>query len=387
MRKVLIILFLFSFGSNGFPQVKMDFSSIDKHAIKAPKSIENNLPKLVEYLSKKTVNDFEKVRSFYIWMVNNIDYDNAAIEPNSKRINQTNQDVLNRKKAVCQGYSNVFREMCRLSKIKCEVITGYPKTPRNAPPDLNKANHTWNAVVLDGKWYLLDVTWGAGNEHQFVEDYFLTVPENFVIDHLPNDPMWQLLDCPITTDIFKKDESEIKNHLSQNQFCFDFKDSIQRLLDLPLPERKLKSAQNSYRFNPVEENKKQVGSMYMDIIGSLSDLVYELETQDSIKAVMKVQLEIMALYEKAKNYVELYDHQKENLAYTHFNYAVALSRVLPEANKTNEPEITDKYQKMLYHFEVGKAILAEVPPTILSENGMEQFDEYIKYVQSLLNNR
>ena len=90
---------------------------------------------MTTYLTENTSNDFEKVRSFYIWLANHIEYDNAAVEPGSKRINHSNQDVLNRKKAVCQGYSNLFKEMCRLSKIPCEVVSGYPKTPRDAPPD------------------------------------------------------------------------------------------------------------------------------------------------------------------------------------------------------------------------------------------------------------
>jgi hypothetical protein len=107
--------------------------------------------------------------------------------------------------------------------------------------------------------------------------------------------------------------------------------------------------------------------------------------QDSAEAVLAIQLEMIDLCEKALNYIELYPHQKENLAYTHFNYAVALSRQLPDLeNKNDKPAIVDVYKKMLYHFETGKAILKEVPPNILSENGLQQFDEYIEYVSTKL---
>lgn len=368
-----------------FTQVTIDFKAIDKHALKTPKSIEKDLPKLVGYLSQKTSNDFEKVRSFYTWLANKIDYDNAAVKPGAKRINHSNQDVLNRKKAVCQGYSNLFKEMCRLSKIPCEVVPGYPKTPLDTPPDLNKANHTWNVVLLEEKWYLLDVTWGAGNDNNFLEEYFLTTPKTFVLDHLPNDPMWQLLDCPISAEDFKKNGETLLKQIQNQETCFNFQDSIQQLMSLPLSEKKLKNAINAYRFNPVEENKKYLGSMYTDFANYLSDQSYELELQDSVKAVLELQLEIIETYQKASEYVELYPHQKENLAYTHFNYAVALSRGLPDLeSKNDKPAIVVCLNEMLHHFKAGKTLLSEVPSNPLSENGLIQFDEYINYVQSEL---
>ena len=387
MLRVFIITLVFLIGKVAFTQVNTEFKSIDKHALKTPNTVEKDLQKLTDYLSKKASNDFEKVRSFYIWLVNNIDYDNAAIKPGAKRINHSNQDVLNRKKAICQGYSNIFKEMCRLSKIPCEVVPGYPKTPRNASPDLSTANHTWNVVLLGGKWYLLDATWGAGNSRTYLEEYFLTKPEIFIIDHLPSDPMWQLLDCPINTADFKKGAESLSKQIENQVPCFNFHDSIDQFMSLNLPERKLKNANNAYRFNPVEENKKYLGSMYTDFANYLSDQSYELELQDSVKAVLKLQLEIIKTYEKASEYIDLYSHQKENLAYTHFNYAVALSRGLPDLeSKKDKSAIVACYNEMLHHFEVGRTILSEVPPNVLSENGLVQFDEYIDYVQSKLKN-
>ena len=314
MPKFLIIIFLLFPNQHGFTQETMDFKAIDKHALKTPKSIEKDLPKLVAYLSEKADNDFEKVRSFYIWVVNNIDYDNAAVKPGAKRINHSNQEVLNRKKAVCQGYSNLFQEMCVNAKITCKVVAGYPKTPRNTKPDLNTVNHTWNAVLLNGKWYLLDATWGAGNAKAQLEDYFLTAPEIFIIDHLPNDPMWQLLDCPIDTEIFQIEAKNITNYIEKADHCFSFQDSIQQFMSLSKPERNLKNAMNAYQFNPIEENKKYMGSMYMDMVNFLSDRSSELEQMDSVEAVLELQLQIIELCKTASNYVELYPHQKENLA-------------------------------------------------------------------------
>ena len=125
--------------------------------------------------------------------------------------------------------------------------------------------------------------------------------------------------------------------------------------------------------------------MYTDKVNLLSDQSYELEQQDSVEAVLKLQIQIIRTYDKAAEYIELFPHQKENLAYTHFNYAVALSRQLSDfEEKEDNASIVACYKKMLHHFEAGKAILSEVPPNILSENGLLQFDEYIEYVRSNL---
>jgi transglutaminase/protease-like cytokinesis protein 3 len=70
-------------------------------------------------------------------------------------------------------------------------------------------NHAWNAVRIEGQWRLLDSTWGAGYlspagefVRAFNAHYFLTPPELFIYDHLPEDPQWQLLDPPISMQRF-----------------------------------------------------------------------------------------------------------------------------------------------------------------------------------------
>ena len=62
-------------------------------------------------------------------------------------------------------------------------------------------NHSWNAVKLEGKWYLCDATWAAGytdmNTYLFHFDYddkyFLMPPEKFAETHQPVEESWTLL--------------------------------------------------------------------------------------------------------------------------------------------------------------------------------------------------
>lgn len=53
-------------------------------------------------------------------------------------------------KAVCAGYSIVFKEAMDRLGIECDIIN----EPRV---------HTWNAIKFENKWYPLDLTWDADN--------------------------------------------------------------------------------------------------------------------------------------------------------------------------------------------------------------------------------
>jgi hypothetical protein len=75
--------------------------------------------------------------------------------------------------------------------------------------DFEGKNHAWNAVNLDGKWYFLDCTWGAGLPNakgEFVYDfedyYFLTSPEELVYTHFPESPELQHIEKPVSKQEF-----------------------------------------------------------------------------------------------------------------------------------------------------------------------------------------
>lgn len=365
-------MLLFS-GGFGFTQ---SFSTIDQHATKAPRKISKQLPGLTEYLIHDYTTDLEKVRSFYTWIAYNIKYDSAAYTRDRKRINRSNEDVLDRRQAVCFGYATLFKRMCDIANIPCEVVYGYPKNQLSKSVDLTSVNHAWNAIYIDQQWQLLDITWGSGNDKAQLEYFFLTTPAEMICSHLPADPMWQLLDCPIKPDIFQKEKGYIKAYLLSAEKCFNYQDSIDAFLKLSHLERNLKDALNSYQFNPVDENKKELGHSYMDQVSILNDLAAGLELTDSIDAIKAIHLRIIAICKLAENYIALYDHQKENLAYSHFNYGVALSK---EINQQDDPKLI--LAEMLFHFELAKEIMERLPKNVLLDNALMQIEVYIDWVR------
>ena len=85
--------------------------------------------------------------------------------------------VLRNKKGVAEGYSILFREMCKSIGIKCELVEGRASENKDKIKKLRKrnsfsTNHTWNKVQINGVWYYLDVTWASGYCDKPVKKFF-----------------------------------------------------------------------------------------------------------------------------------------------------------------------------------------------------------------------
>jgi transglutaminase/protease-like cytokinesis protein 3 len=194
--------------SAGFLHDKnVEYSTIDRHALNTPRSAERSIPSLASYLFKTARNDEEKARAIFRWITSRISYDTSALFSGSYG-DTSPAGILDSRSSICMGYAGLFKALCDQAEIKCVVINGYGKGYGYRPGDRTggRTNHAWNAVQIDGKWQLVDSTWGAGHvdsKGKFVRDYeefyFFTPPHLFVIDHLPADPEWQLLDKPLTT--------------------------------------------------------------------------------------------------------------------------------------------------------------------------------------------
>ncbi len=389
---ILLLLLFISSSVLGQSKDNLDFTSIDSHARKVPATICKNIDDLANYLTEPASNDFEKARSFYVWLTSNISYDMQAYKNGKRRINQNNEDILRRKRAVCFGYSQFFKTLCDKVGLPSEIISGYSKGSLTSTPNLEQPDHAWNAVKLEGKWYLLDATWGAGvvyrqSEfvHQFSEDYFLTSPKELIINHLPADPMWQLLPCVISIDDFSASPKELLNLVADKSHnCVSYADSLAKFEQLGYHQKTLKTAINSYQFNPTKANAKELGHAYMDYEAYLDAKAVKLQETDSIDELLAIQQEMIQTCEQATQYIELYDRQKENLAYTYINYAVTISKKLPEFKSVkNYYQMVMIYQEMLPYFQKAQQLLMKLPTNFYMESAKEQCRSNI---EAIINN-
>ncbi len=95
------------------------------------------------------------------------------------------------KSVVCDGYAKAFKVLCDAMEIDCVLATGYGVTSAN----YDMGTHAWNYVQMDGKWYLVDVTWDDpdSEDSEIAYTYFLagsgsaSYINTFTVsmDHLP----------------------------------------------------------------------------------------------------------------------------------------------------------------------------------------------------------
>lgn len=218
MKKIIFLfILLFTISINAQNQ---SFYRLIKYVEKTPESENKDILTLSKYLAKGAKSKKELVQLIYYWISLNIEYDIESFE--NKIINDvTAETTFFNRKSVCAGYANLFKEICTLSRIKCEVINGYAKGYGYKGEYLKEVNHAWNAIKMHDKWEFIDVTWGAGGafenengklifEKQLCVRYLLDSPEDFILEHLPEKPEWQLLEKQISIDDFFSKEMEIK---------------------------------------------------------------------------------------------------------------------------------------------------------------------------------
>lgn len=225
-QKTILAAFILLLPLLSFSQTKADnLFSVDSLAKKI--KYHNDLLELTTALTKNYSQQLYKARAIFIWITENIAYDYKYFnkyaykgkDPKTftckddedcalkKKIWETKyiNRVLRKGKAVCQGYSMLFKKMCDLAGLQSEIITGYVRTEYYQVGTVGTLDHAWNAVWLDSAYYLLDATWAAGScakngngkllwfQKDYKEYYWLTPPADFARNHFPEKNKWSLL--------------------------------------------------------------------------------------------------------------------------------------------------------------------------------------------------
>lgn len=244
----------------------------------------------------------DRAYAIYQWITRNISYDweayRAPVNPD-----QSPAAVLQRKKAVCEGFAALYQLLAREAGLACVQVRGVVKGIQYEVGDeITRPNHVWNAVRIDGHWELVDATWGAGDgKNQLPNDtYFMISPEDLSFTHFPEEERWQLLERPITLHEFERKPivypifSELQPQLLHNArelIIETSRDSLQiRLRTLPTAvfmavvgtaegrQREINEGiQNRWGNVSIPIDSLQKGQSYrLDIFAAASDTVREL---------------------------------------------------------------------------------------------------------------
>lgn len=159
----------------------------------------DSIEALGEHIAAHTSGQAEAARLIHDWIALNVAYDVASLEPGQRKP-QDADTVFRSHVGVCAGYANLFVALASAAGLDAAYVTG---NVRDHDGELTSGSHAWNAVKLDGRWALLDVTWdagivgGDGFEARYKSAYLFTPPEIFRSNHLPEHDAWQLHPDPI----------------------------------------------------------------------------------------------------------------------------------------------------------------------------------------------
>ncbi|MEP6712003.1 MAG: transglutaminase domain-containing protein [Ferruginibacter sp.] len=270
MKWLLLLFLVFWYLPHLHSQDIYEFAAIDKKISTIPSSDSYSSGDIAGFIQSNFKTDRDRIRAIYTWVATNIKYDvdsmyaiNWSGGPAAKVT-----EALRRRKGVCENYAAIFNDIAIKIGLNSFVVDGYTK--QGGAPD--RTGHSWCAVCLHGEWLLCDPTWDKdanGNTN-----YFLISPAGFIESHMPFDPMWQLLNYPLSYREFNEGYSSKKD-----KSFFNFPDSIKAFTQLSELEqlqatstRMLAAGQASKLLkNRIDYTKMRIGLIYEDKDKNLYD--------------------------------------------------------------------------------------------------------------------
>ncbi len=158
---------------------------------------ESSLEAVGQSIAARERDPFKRVKLLHDWVVTRYRYDSEALK--TMRIPpQDAREVFGKRVAVCEGYA---RTLVALGKVTGDDIVYVTGDVREESGEAAPIGHAWNAVKLNGAWYLIDATWddpvSKDGRDVYRTDYFLIPPSLAIYDHFPDNAQWQLLQQPL----------------------------------------------------------------------------------------------------------------------------------------------------------------------------------------------
>lgn len=222
MKLLFALIVLFMLAVSAKAQDRFDAA---RTYVNIPSSQTATSAGIAAYINLHYASDEKKIAAIYSWITANIMYDADSIhyvildEDNEQRISY----ALRRKRGVCENFAAIFTDLATQCGIPSFVVEGFTKQGGF----IDKSAHVWCVALVNNQWGLYDPTWDAVRVGSAVFDphykYFNLAPGQFIETHLPFDPMFQLLNFPISYKDFLAGNTTANN---RNNY-FNYKDSLQ----------------------------------------------------------------------------------------------------------------------------------------------------------------
>lgn len=224
-KNILILLLVFYYGASSQTQ-KNKYTPIYVKINSIPDSLTYSSQNIAKYISNNFSTNEEKLHAIYYWMAAHLTYDIDNMFAINLQANKAEliTKALATQKGICIDYAYLFEDIATRCGVPCITVFGFTKQKGF----VDYIAHAWVVAKPDSAWLLYDPTWACGYiaDKKFVRNindfYFETKPTSFIKDHMPYDPLWQLLNYPLTQDEFFN--ANFKEN--KTKAYFNFNDSI-----------------------------------------------------------------------------------------------------------------------------------------------------------------
>lgn len=144
--------------------------------------IESETNKILENIDDAS--DYGIAKGIYDYLVENVTYNRDA------KNGQNILGVFLENECVCNGYASATQFLFSLVGIECIIVTG----------TAGGESHAWNVVNLDGKWYNMDVTFGATDSSDGVNYLYMTMTDDICYLGHTADKTFKIPNCTSTDD-------------------------------------------------------------------------------------------------------------------------------------------------------------------------------------------
>ena len=338
---------------------RKEFHSIQKFVNETSATKLYDIHELAPHLTERYDHDLMKVRAIFLWITKNIKYNMTAFLKNDLK-GQGIEHVMQTRLAICEGFSNLFSALCNQVGIENKKLVGYSKGYGYRPGQrFIVSNHSWNSVKIEQEWYLVDASWSSESTSSKTigKEYFLIAPNEFLKDHLPEDPTWQLLETPISLEDFEKgrqtksrkqkrivlkDLDELTKEIRRYQRIVQHnpgnQDAILRLGYAYL-SKALDTMDVIHSYRPEKEQLIQMDKLEQRFFGLLNKAQtqfeqvneHQFETINSLKAEVVYQKGVFKYELGYQLLSSLYDLDKENFDKLHPIFTPAINKYWDEA--------------------------------------------------------
>jgi transglutaminase/protease-like cytokinesis protein 3 len=308
MRKAMInkvifcvSIFVVFFSTFGFCQV---YDKADSVALSITNKRYKSIKDLVTALTRNLETDEDKYRAFYTYITESFTYTYSYID---------HKKCLTVKKGSCETISNLYKEMCDISNLKCEKVDGYIRDANRLKGYLvfmRKPTHAWNVIELNNEKVIVDATWGLSKtvseslnkviDRGSLDFFFNPSPDLFSLTHYAKNKRWLLTkktklefinQLGLFSDFHKLYESfilfpkelnqredviyfSLRNDLTPNNFKISYNDDKKNIYPLQVLHKDSLNFTLSFDISEINRNE-------------YFDLLYYNEEKESLRALLR----------------------------------------------------------------------------------------------------